>query len=328
MTRQIAVIGTGGTIASTTSANSDIALPELTPNELLEYLDLPSLDAKAIDLFHEGSNALTHSHLMSVVDNVRRQFDEGVDAVVITQGTATLPETAYLYDLLLGDTPPVVCTGAMRPMSDLTPDGPANLRDSLLFALDSIGVRKGVYVVIDGAVHAPIDVLKHHAATSAGFVSPGVGVLGWVDGGEVRVRRERRVRRQPYPGVERNVELLSAVFDASPILVESLVASEETKGIVVAGFPGRGAVSPDWMPGLSDFAETGRPILFASAALTGRVVAKHGARATARHLQDLGAIMCGDLAPVKARCLLMAILSATDRVDVVAQKVSEELMWS
>ena len=62
----------------------------------------------------------------------------------------------------------------MKPMSDLTPDGPANLRDSLLFTLDSVGVRKGVYVVIDGEVHAPIDVLKHHAATSAGFVSPGV----------------------------------------------------------------------------------------------------------------------------------------------------------
>ena len=89
MTRRIAVIGTGGTIASTTSTDRDIALPELTPDDLLERLDFASLDVKTIDLFHEGSNALTHSHLMTVVHTVRQQFAEGVDGVVITQGTAT-----------------------------------------------------------------------------------------------------------------------------------------------------------------------------------------------------------------------------------------------
>lgn len=277
----VSVIGTGGTIASTTVPGRDIALPELTPADVLSRFDLPDVTVTPIDLLHHGSNTLTVDHLLTVVKEVRVQFAAGADAVVITQGTATLPETSYLYDLLLGDCPPVVCTGAMRPMSDLAPDGPGNLRDSLAFAVASVDVRRGVYVVIDGGIHAPIDVLKLHGATSAGFESPGVGVLGWIDYGQVRIRRERRVRRRTFDGLVREVELLYAAFDASPTVVDCIQRSEEVRGLVVAGFPGRGAVSSDWMEPLTRYLGSGRPLLFTVPSLTGRVVAKHGAKATA-----------------------------------------------
>jgi L-asparaginase len=325
---RISVIGTGGTIASTTSDDRDIALPELTPADLLKRLDLQDLEITPVDMFHEGSNTLTVTHVLRVTEEVRRQTAAGAEAVVIAQGTATLPETSYLYDLLLGDCPPVVCTGAMRPMSDLVPDGPANLRDSLLFAAASVGFRRGVYVVIDGAVHAPIDVLKLHAATSAGFVSPGVGPLGWIDASEVRVRRERKVRQRPFAGLEQGVELIYAAFDASPVLPNSVAASSEVKGLVIGGFPGRGAVCSSWMEPLTRFSASGRPMLFTATSLTGRAVAKHGAQATARHLRELGAVMCGDMAPHKVRCLLMATLSETSNRDEIEEIVQRELAWS
>ena len=321
---RVAVIGTGGTIASTTTSDRDIAFPELQVEEILEAAGTTDTDVVSVDLLHEGSNALTLHHVQEVVSAVKRQFEEGADAAVITQGTATLPETSYLYDLLLGDSPPVVCTGAMRPMSDLSPDGPINLRDSLQFASASVGARQGVYVVMDGGVHAPVDLVKVDGTRSAGFASPGVGVLGWIDAGEVRIRRERRVRQEPFPGIESGVELLTATLDASPVLIECVASSPEVSGLVISGFPGRGAVPPAWLDAIEMYVGSGRPLVFTVPSV-GRVLPKHGEKATARHLLDLGAIMGGDLFPIKARCLLMAILSRTPDLGEIESLIKEEL---
>jgi len=323
---KVAVVGTGGTIASTTRKDRDIAYPEVEVSDLIKAAGPAQADVVAIDLLHEGSNALTLEHVAQVAEAVRKLFADGMDAVVITQGTATLSETSYMYDLLLGDCPPVVCTGAMRPVSDLSPDGPINLRDSLLFALASADSRRGVYVVMDGAVHAPVDVLKVDGARSAAFASPGVGVLGWIDAEEVRIRRERRVRTDVFPGLDPGVELLTATLDAGPVLVDCVADSGDVTGLVIAGFPGRGAVPPQWLDPIERYLKSGRPMVFSTHSL-GRVLPKHGEKATARHLRDMGAIMGGDLAPVKARCLLMAILSRTRQPSEVEDLVAEELSW-
>ena len=324
MTR-IAVIGTGGTIASTTSVNRAYALPDLSPQEILAQVGDLDYDVETVDLFHEGSSALTTAHVLGVVAEVRKRVADGCDAVVITQGTATLPETAYLYDLLLGDEALVAITGAMRPASDLSPDGPVNLRDALLFVAQSVGARRGVHVVMNGEVHAPIDVLKLHGASPAGFVSPGVGVLGWVDAGEVRMRRERGRRAKSLAGLVNHVELVAAALDASTLQLDCLASDETSAGLVIAGFPGRGAVPPSWMPAVRKYIASGRPLVFAVSSLTGRALPRHGPAGTTRELAEEGAIVAGDLAPIKARCLLMALLSETRDVSALRTLVDDEL---
>jgi len=322
---RITVIGTGGTIASTTTETRAVALPELTPQQILSALKAPIAEITTVDLFHEGSSALTRSHILQLAARIHEEFGKSCEGIVVTQGTATLPETAYLLDLLLGDCPPVVCTGAMRPASDLSPDGPVNLRDSLLFLQASGGTRRGVYVVMNGEIHTPMDVLKLHGATSAGFVSPGVGVLGWVDGEQVRVRRERRPRPHAFTSLVDGVELIAVCFDGSTRFINAVADEPEVPGLVIGGFPGRGAVPPSWVEPIQRYISSERPLLFTVSSLTGRALPKHGPAGATLHLHQMGAIIGGDLAPIKARCLLMAILSQTRDRNEIRDLVEEEL---
>jgi L-asparaginase len=107
-----------------------------------------------------------------------------VKAVVITHGTDTLEETAYLLGRVLRPEKPVVLTCAMRPATALVPDGPQNLLDALSVALD--GRAAGVHVVAAGWVHAARDISKVHTYRQDAFSSGDVGPVGCVEEGRLR----------------------------------------------------------------------------------------------------------------------------------------------
>ncbi len=320
----IAVIGTGGTISAAAESRDAPTMPRLSADELVASLGLELPRVQSLDLCREMSSALSCGHLLRLAATIGELAEAGTHGIVVTQGTATLSETAYLLDLLLGASIPVAITGAMRPATDLTPDGPANLRDALLFVHAADGHRRGVYVIVNGEIHHPRDVLKLNGASAAGFASPGVGALGYVDGGTVIVRRERPSRTRRFGGLERRVELVTASFDARPLLLEALERSD-TIGVVVSGFPGRGTVPPSWVDPIRRLVASGRVVVFAVPSLQGRVVAKDGGIGSARQLREFGVIMAGDLAPTKARSLLMAALSETTEPDAVDEIFREEL---
>src|SRR6185437_5709282 len=112
-----------------------------------------------------------------------------VEGVVVTHGTDSLEESAYLVARSLDSDKPVVFTGAMRTSTDLGWDGPANLGASVRVAASADARGIGVVVVMADRILSALDVTKAHTHKLEAFDSPGLGHLGVIDDGKVIMRR-------------------------------------------------------------------------------------------------------------------------------------------
>ncbi|MFN8579892.1 MAG: asparaginase [Gemmatimonadaceae bacterium] len=115
--------------------------------------------------------------------------DPTVDGVVVTHGTDTLEESAYLMTRSIATDKPIVFTGATRSASELGWDGPSNLTDAVRVAASERSRDFGALVVLNSLVYAGLDVTKAHTHLLDAFESPGLGPVGVVDEGNVIFRR-------------------------------------------------------------------------------------------------------------------------------------------
>ena len=191
---RVVVLGTGGTIAGTADNTEDVlgytagqigvaqllqGVPGLTRVQAdlqvdLQTEQLAQVDSKDMDFaLWKRLAERTHSALLRA----------DVTAVVITHGTDTLEETAYfLYRVMPGDLlarKPVVLTCAMRPASSTQPDGPQNLLEAVLTALQP--QARGVLVVCAGQIHSALEVQKVHSHQLDAFASGPGGPVGHFD---------------------------------------------------------------------------------------------------------------------------------------------------
>ena len=151
------VLGTGGTIAGLAvdvgnPANykaSQLGLTDMLHQAGLNPEGLEMHDVARIDSKDMGP-AVWRPLLQAVV---QAQARSDVRAVVITHGTDTIEETAFLLDVMGPWPKPVVLTCAMQPADSPTADGPGNLRDALLLAKHP--EFQGVAVVCAGQAHHP-----------------------------------------------------------------------------------------------------------------------------------------------------------------------------
>jgi len=126
---------------------------------------------------------LSFDDVVDVAIAVRAAFAEGVHGVVVTQGTDTIEETAFLLELLGGaHAGPVVVTGAMRNPTLAGADGPANLLAAVAVAASDLARQLGVLVVMNDEIHAARFVIKRHTTSTSAFVSY-PGPLGWLSEG-------------------------------------------------------------------------------------------------------------------------------------------------
>jgi L-asparaginase len=317
----VIVFGLGGTIAMT-AADAGGVTPALGPEQLLAAV--PGLDAVGVDTAtvafrNRPSASLKFTDLIELAATIRDSFAAGVAGAVVTQGTDTIEEAAYLLDLLHAGPQPVVVTGAMRNPTLAGADGPANLLAAVQVAAAPQARDLGCLVVFADEIHAAARVRKTHSTSPGTFVSPNGGPLGYlVEGTPTVVNRPAARHTIPPPpaGAAPRVGLYTATFGDDADLVTAV--GERVDGLVIAGF-GVGHVPDAWLDTLTALA--GRiPVVLASRTGAGPVLTHtYGFPGSERDLLDRGLIPAGLLHPLKARILLhLALAHDADHATVTA----------
>jgi L-asparaginase len=232
-----------------------------------------------------------------------------VTGVVVAHGTDTLEETAYLVARSLPADKPVVFTGAMRTVSDLGWDGPANLLEAVRVAASPETRGFGATVVISGQIFAALDATKTNTHLLDAFESPGLGPLGVLDEGELIMHREL----PPSPPIIQPTSLATPVdiiFIAAGCDERLLDASRAVaRGVVIAAM-GRGNVPPAVVPAIERWIEEGKPVVITSRTQGGRVGHTYGYPGGGRRLEEIGVIFGGSRRAQQARIDLMLALGA------------------
>lgn len=308
----IVILFTGGTISMRNDPSAGGATPSLTADEIITATHGIASTAR-IETEEWGrfpGPHMTVERMWALRNRIREHLARPeVDGVVVTHGTDTLEESAYLVARSLASDKPVVFTGAMRTQSDLGWDGPANLFEAVRVASSEQTKGYGVTVVIGGQIFAALDVTKSNTQLLDAFESPGVGPLGYLDEGEVIFRRELpsqpAVLSPDAPATP--VDVFFAVAGCDARLLDAVRA--ESRGAVIAAM-GRGNVPPAMVPGIERFLAEGKPIIITSRTGGGRVGHTYAYPGGGRTLEQLGAIFAGSRSPQQARLDLMLALGA------------------
>ncbi|MBM4400249.1 MAG: asparaginase, partial [Candidatus Cloacimonetes bacterium] len=265
---------------------SNIPSPYMTPSKMFEL-------AKLIDL---------------------RSVD--YDGIVITHGTDTLEETAYLSDLVLTTRNPVIFTAAMRSGSDLGLDGPRNIIGAVRVACHHDSGDKGVLVVMNDEIHTARDVVKSDTGKVDSFVSLGYGPLGSVDPDKVVYHRRSLNRESVWTEkLETNIDLIKAVSGMDERFLRCSIQNK-AKAIVIEAM-GRGNLPNYIIPVIKEVIHNNILFVITSRTYTGRVLPEYGYEGGGKHLQELGAILAEDLHGIKARLKLMALFGKYENPDLV-----------
>jgi len=244
-----------------------------------------------------------------------------VDGVVFVQGTNTLEETAYFLTLTVHSAKPIVVTGAQRPFTALSTDGPMNLLDAFRVATHSETHGKGAVVVTNGEINAARDVTKTNTYHVHTFRSRDVGLLGYADADRVVFYRAPTRRHTIHSEFEAEhvqrlprVDILYIYAGAQPGLAEAAVQLG-AKGLVVASI---GAGAPgNLTKELAVIAAEGRAVVVRSSRVgEGRIIRDDG-------WQEPGMVAADNLSPQKAALLLSLALTRTADPDEI-QRLFEE----
>ncbi len=313
-TSRVRVLATGGTIAG--QAQSEVQpgyrAGEVGIAPLLDAVPgIRSLARVTGEQFAQlGSQDVGDVFWLQLAERINALFaSDAADGVVVTHGTDTAEETGYFLHLVIKSSRPVVLTGAMRPATSLSADGPLNLYNAVAVAADPKAHGRGAILIINDDLHSVRDVTKSSTTDVQTFISPGLGLLGTARYGRIRYfrypsRRHTVASELSSAGLERlpRVDILYAHADMPADLVHASLALG-ARGMVIAGV-GNGNVPGNTARALAEAAQA-RVIVVRST----RVVSGDVGRNVEMDDDALGLVAADQLNPQKSRVLLQLCLA-------------------
>jgi L-asparaginase len=277
-------------------------------------------DLRCEQFLRRPSPSISFSDLLHLRDEISRRVAEGARGIVITQGTDTIEESAFVLDLLWEGDAPIVLSGAMRNASLPGADGPANLLGAVQAAASEGARGLGVVVVINDEIHAARFVHKSHTSSPSAFRSDPAGPLGWI------VENRLFVATRP---VGRFHISLSSDSTVPPVALVRLALGDDGrllsvlpqlgyKGAVIEAFGG-GHVATATVEFLRELVAQ-MPVVLASRTGTGEVLSNtYRFPGSEIELLEMGLLRAGALDGIKARILLSLCLARGDSRDGIAQ---------
>ena len=314
---KIALISTGGTISTIDAGRG--AVPQCGAAELLAMLGdaAREIEVETIEFARIPGCEMTPEAMVRLAQAIESALarDE-IAGAVVTHGTDTIEESAFVSHLTVTSAKPVVFTGSMRTGSELSFDGPRNLLDALKVAGWPRAAGLGTLLVMNEQIHSARFVTKSNGQFVGAFHSPACGPLGRIyNGAPMLFTVPAASRRTLAPRIDTNVAAIRAQSGDTNSLADAL-ARPALRGLVVEGF-GSGRVPPSWCEPLESAVTRGLAIVLASRSGAGAIGDSYG-YAGANHLRQAGLIAAHELPGHKARLKLM--LAIGNRLAITAIK--------
>lgn len=302
---KIQLIATGGTIAMSKDKNGK-SIPAISGIDLLGNLAgiHQEVQWEVLNFSNVASCNMSPDRMLALSVEVQNLLkDPSLQGIIITHGTDTLEETAFFLDLIIDDPRPIILTASQRDSSETDTDGPRNLRNSLLIALDDLSIGRGVLVCFNEEIYAARDVRKVHTNQVNAFSSGIYGILGSIDGANVLWHRSAKPSvKFKKPTTLANVhicKIYTGMTDASLRFLKN----SNIDGLVLEAF-GRGNIPPNLVPIVEEIVSDGIPVAITSRCFTGNTAPAYGYPGGGADLERVGAWFAQDLSTEKTRLLL------------------------
>jgi L-asparaginase len=303
---RVAVIFTGGTISMEPDPDAGGFRPVLDGAHILarapeaaQIADLEPIDWGLVPASHLRFAQLIE--IARLIAGATARAD--IDGVVVVQGTDTIEETAFAFDLLVGGVKPVVVTGAMRDSTSPDYDGPANIRDAVTCAANPL-YADCVRVVMDGRVIPAEQAVKAHTVDLSSFRTRE---------GSQPLSARKRLSLLPEVAVE-DVHLVTAVTGMDGSLLRGIAASRP-RGVVVAA-TGSGNTSLPLLDAARELMAAGTIVCLSTRVPGGAVDPAYAFPGGGATWKQAGALMSRLDGPKTRIALALALAAGYSRVQI------------
>jgi len=322
---KVAIVSTGGTIASRVDYRTGGVRPALSASDLYsvvpELSEIATIDAEI--LFSLFSENITPKHWAEIARTTAKHIGDGVAGVVIAHGTDTLGYTgAALCFALQNLSVPVIIVASQRSADRPSSDAATNLIGAVKAAANAPFAEVVVAMhetVSDKAIvfHRGTKARKCHTSRRDTFQSINASPLAKMENEEFFMLVKDFNKRNPSrklvlkPNFDEKVALVKSYPGLDPQLIDWYV-DKNYRGIVLEG-TGLGHVGNYCFSAVKNAIEKGMLVTMTSQCIWGRInmnVYNQG-----RDLLALGVIPLEDMLPETALVKLMWVFGQTKDVD-------------
>lgn len=324
----IHILATGGTIAGTGSSATSTSYTsgQVAIGALLDAV--PGLNSIANitgeQVVKIGSQDMSNEVWLTLAKKVNELLNRSdIDGIVITHGTDTMEETAYFLNLTVKSDKPVVITGAMRPSTALSADGPLNIYNAVVTACAKESKGKGVLIAMNGLILGAESAVKMNTVDVETFQAPNSGALGYIFNGKAFYNQATLKKHTTQSVFDVNqlttLPKVGIVYSYSNIEADmvSSMLNEGYRGIIHAGV-GNGNIHKNIFPILIEARKKGILVVRSSRVPTGPTTLD-------AEVNDANYefVASGELNPQKSRILLMLSLTKTSDWKQIQQYFEE-----